>query len=169
MEQKELDRLNDKDVLSDIKNSTHNTKYVQRYSTEVRIFVYTLRNVHNLSYRKIMEFCQYKFGQSPSIGHIKKLIMDGENALKSRVENHMDNPENNEEISEKKVNPAAIRKANEILQNRVNEIKSKMVDKDVTTLSKRDILELQILKAIYIAIIEGYIEAIQSGRIKNDE
>ena len=160
MEEKNIDELNDIDVLNDIKNSVRNTKYVERYSTEFRIFVYQLRIEHNLSYRKIIEFCQNEFGLSPTVGHIKKLITDGEKALKSRVKN----PENNEEISDKKVNPARIRKAIEIIENRVNEIASKMVDMDVATLSEKDILELQILKDMYITIIEDYIEAIQSDR-----
>ena len=166
MEEKNIDRLNDIDVLNDIKSSMHDTKYVQQYSTELRIFVYQLRIEHNLSYRKIIEFCQYKYGKSPSVGHIKQLIIDGEKALQSREENHMENSEKNEEISE---NPDRIRKANEILQNRLTEIESKMVDNDVTTLSKKDLLELYILKNFHNAIIKGYIEVILSGRIKSDE
>ena len=81
------------DELNDMNNSIHDTKYVERYSTEFRIFVHRLRKENKLSYRKIIKICQCEFGLSPSIGHIKQLIMDGEVASKSRVKNQ----ENNEE------------------------------------------------------------------------
>jgi hypothetical protein len=110
MEEKNIDGLNDHKILSDIKKNIKNTKFVIKYSTEYRILIHILHSEHNLSYRKIIQFCKSKFGQSPSIGHIKELIQDGEKAIKGRAENHMENPQKNEEISKKKVNPAAIRK-----------------------------------------------------------
>lgn len=136
------DSVIDNEILNRVIKDSKCTKYVKQYSPEFRIQIYILRTKHNLSYRQIIVYCQYKYDLSPSIGHIKRLIQDGENAFKGSTETNMENSEN---MSQKNCNNYEGESATEttLSENErklqiFNELKPKLVDFDVFTPSIDD-------------------------------
>lgn len=72
-----IESMIDYELLNEIKSKSKCTQFQNKYSDDLRIIIYLIRR-DGLSYRGIIEYCQIKFRLSPSIGHIKELIEDGE-------------------------------------------------------------------------------------------
>ena len=155
MDQQEyFESIIDHKLLNDIKKSMKCTKYAMQYSTELRVIIYILRTNHLLSYRKIMEYCQDKYDLSPSIGHVKQLIQDGEKALNAKVEIHKESPDERpfslnteEDISKNIKTETIIQNSNSISEKdkilkRKNELKLKKKNNDITISELRELWDL---------------------------
>lgn len=137
-EKKPLDILIDQQLINEIKEGSKSTKYVKKYSSEFRIVVYLLRNNHDMSYREIIDYCELKYNRSPSLGHIKKLIDDGEIEFNYYVENN--------KKSEFIIQSSDAGK--ERNTKRKSELMSKMKNNDVNTLPLNEQRELWDLNTI---------------------
>lgn len=169
MDQKQyFERKINHELLNDIKRGTTCTKYKVQYPTEFRIIIYILRTSHYLSYREIIEYCDNEYDDlSPSLGHIKQLIVDGEIALHSSAEINQEVPHNKikEDISVNNKGGFTIQSTEserEIKFNRRCELKAKMINNDVMTLTLAERRELWDLTTVGPAVAEYYMEMLNS-------
>jgi len=93
MTEKQIESMIDHELLNDIQCKTKCTQFQIKYSKEIRIEIYLLNKKYKLSYGQIIEYCDTKYGESPSRGHIRKLILDGEKHFFDNKENVNDKEE----------------------------------------------------------------------------
>ena len=152
MDQQEYcESIIDHELVKNIKKETKCTKYVMQYSREFRIIIYILSTVHHLTYRRIIDYCQSKYGFSPSLGHIKQLIQDGEEALNGKAETHEETSHerpfslNIEEIPKNTKSESGIQDSHnekDKILKRKNELKFKKKHNDITISELRELWDL---------------------------
>lgn len=172
-EKQYLETIIDYEILDKVKAGTRCTKYVKKYSTEFRLAIYLIRKHHELSYRKIIAYCQDRYDESPSVGHIKKLIDDGRTELNGEgVLQNIQNPGESPDIKNIQKDISVNNKGGftiqsteserEIKFNRRCELKAKMINNDVMTLTLAERRELWDLTTVGPAVAEYYMEMLNS-------
>lgn len=125
------------ELVNDIKSKSKCTKYKEQYTKEFRVKIFILRE-HGLTYRGIMEYCMSEYGFSPSIGHIKKLITDGEKYF-SREENNKDNDNIAEEKSIAK-NEKLLKQKDDFDLEKTNTRISELMKDELTTCEREELI-----------------------------
>lgn len=133
----------DQELVDDLKDDD---KDILKYTEEVRIAIFLLRKFNHLTYRQIIEYCQRKYDISPALGHIKKLIEDGELAFNNQ---NATNPSQNSRIFKKEDEDTIDRKEETIIENSAYNLKDRFMELS-SKLDELTLAELWELFGLYV-------------------